>query len=110
LLQIRESDVKSFVSRTFLLGGAPVVCSFERPIADGNDFRCDYLITFPGRERRASGYGVDEVQALILAMERAHLDLLSAPERRDAKLLWLDMDYLGLPLPSGLDTADVIIR
>lgn len=98
--------MQPFVSRTFELGGEQVLCSFDKPVADGDDFRCDYRIVFPTRERRFHAYGVDEVQALTLAMQHAHVDLLSAPERQNEKLLWLDMEDLGLPLPSGLKPAD----
>ena len=98
--------MKNFVSRTFMLGREQVVCSFDKPIAHGNDFRCDYRIIFPTRKRRAHGYGVDEIQALTLAMQRAHMDLLSAPERQNAKLLWLDMEELGLPPPSNVQPSD----
>jgi hypothetical protein len=98
--------VQPFVSRTFVLGREQVLCSFDKPVADGNDFRCDYRIVFPTRERRTHAYGVDEVQALTLAMQRAHMDLLSAPERQNEKLLWLDMEDLGLPLASNAQPAD----
>jgi hypothetical protein len=94
------------ISRTFELGSKEVVCSFEKPIEDGGDYRCDYSIVFPARHHRAYAFGVDEVQALTLAMERAHIDLLTAPERRTTKLLWLGMDRLGLPLPAGLQPED----
>jgi hypothetical protein len=89
-----------------VLGRKQVLCSFDKPVPEGNDFRCDYRIVFPTREQRAHAFGVDEVQALILAMQRAHMHLLTAPERQSEKLLWLDMEDLGLPLPSNVRPAD----
>lgn len=98
--------MQPFISRMFELGRDKVLCSIDKPVADGDDFRCDYRIVFPTRERRAHAYGVDGVQALTLAMQRAHMDLLSAPERRNETLLWLGMEDLGLPLPSNVQPAD----
>ncbi|HEX4197843.1 MAG TPA: hypothetical protein VHZ26_10405 [Caulobacteraceae bacterium] len=98
--------MRPFLLRTFELGGEQIPCSFERPVADGNDYRCDYQIVFPKRQQRGHAYGVDELQALLLAMQRAHVDLLSAPERRECMLLWLDHEDLGLPLPNNLEASD----
>lgn len=100
--------MQPFISRTFALGSKQVLCSFDKPVADGDDFRCDYRIVFPTRERRAHVYGADEVQALTLAMQRAHVDLLSAPEHQNEKLLWLGVEDLGLPLPSNVQPADFV--
>jgi hypothetical protein len=91
--------VEPFVCRHFTLGPEKIDCTFSKPVADGKDFRCDYCIVFPSRVRKACGYGADEVQALLLAMQRAHLDLLTAPERDEIELLWFGMKDLGLPLP-----------
>lgn len=98
--------MQPFVSRTFTLAGQDVLCVFELPVPYGRDFRCDYRITFPTRERRACSYGVDSVQALLLAMQRAHIDLLVSPERREQPLFWLNMEELGLPLPNNATAED----
>ncbi len=96
-----------FVERQFELGdGATVVLRFLRPEPDGNDYRCDYKIVWPDRERSAYAMGVDAVQALLLAMQRAHMDLLVSPERKAGSLLYLGERDLGLPLPPSSRPED----
>ncbi|WP_412033468.1 DUF6968 family protein [Mesorhizobium sp. CO1-1-8] len=93
-----------FVSRTFAMGAHEVVCRFQRPIRGDEDCRCDYQIVFPARKRAFRAFGIDEVQALLLAMQMAHAYLLVSDEYKNQGLTWLGMRDLGLPLAGGLTT------
>jgi hypothetical protein len=89
-----------------LSDGSAVIVRFFRPEPREVDHCCDYQISWPDRERRFHIYGIDAVQALILAMQAAHADLLSSPEGKSGLLLWLGERDLGLPLPAALKPED----
>ncbi|MER9404006.1 hypothetical protein NKI36_08070 [Mesorhizobium caraganae] len=95
-----------FVSRTFAVGEQEVVCKFQRPVPGDHDYRCDYQIAFPSRTRAFHGFGIDEVQALLAAMQNAHAYILTSDEYQNQGLMWLGMRELGLPLAGGLSTED----
>lgn len=95
-------DRAVFVERTFEAASGDIVCRFYRPRPDGENFRCDYEIAWPDRRRARYAMGVDSAQALVLAMEVVHADLLSSPERKAGGLTWLGQQGLGLPLSEGL--------
>ncbi|TGQ38668.1 hypothetical protein [Mesorhizobium sp. M00.F.Ca.ET.216.01.1.1] len=97
-----------FVSRTFVVGEQEVVCQFQRPVPRDHDYRCDCQIAFPSRKRAFHGFGIDEVQALLHAMQNAHADILVSDEYQNQGLMWLDMRELGLPLAGGLSTEDFL--
>lgn len=44
------------------------------------------------------GFGVDSVQALTIAMQIAHAELLTSAEGKSGALSWLGEADLGLPL------------
>lgn len=96
-----------FVERQFELGdSATVTVRFPPPAPDGNDYRCDYKITWPDRARSAYAMGIDAVQALLLAMQWAHVDLLASPEHKAGARLYLGERDLGLLLPPGSRPED----
>jgi hypothetical protein len=97
-----------FVSRTFAMGEKEVVCKFQQPVRGDDDYRCDYQIAFPSRDRAFHGFGIDEVQALLHAMQNAHADILMSDEYQNQGLMWLGMRELGLPLAGGLSTEDFL--
>jgi hypothetical protein len=90
----------AFIERRLeLRGKQDVLVRFLRPVRDDeNCYRCDYKIIWPDRERTFHGFGIDDVQALMLAMQNAHADLLSSPESKAGLLLWLGERNLGLPM------------
>jgi hypothetical protein len=96
----------AFVERRLRLGESEVLCRFFRPARDISDFRCNYTIDWPDRQRSSYACGVDEVQALLLAMAKANTDLLSSSEYASGTLFWLDMREFGLPFPDGVSYAD----
>jgi hypothetical protein len=96
-----------FIQRQFELAtGSEVFVRFHRPAPDDDDFRCNYEIIWPDRKRASYAVGVDEVQALILAIQKAHVDLLSSPEADRGELSWLGSPDLGLPLPGSFTPKD----
>ena len=101
-----SSVSKPFVERTINVDGQNVGCRFYRPEADGSSFRCCYEIDWPEGVRSKAAGGVDEVQALLLAMQRAHTDLLSARENDGRVVSWLDDRSLGLPVANSLRDWD----
>jgi hypothetical protein len=100
----------TFIERRLELKGKAegVIVRFLRPVVDEEDYRCDYKIIWPDRERTFHGFGVDEVQALISAMQNAHADLLSTAESKAGLLTWLGARDLGMPLAGSLTAKDFI--
>ena len=92
---------RTFVARTFEVGGKQILCRFLRPVLDEGDYRCDIEIDWPEPGTSKHAYGVDEVQALLLAMQRVHLDLLAARENRGTDVAWFGDLSLGLPIPNA---------
>ena len=98
----------SFVERHFEFnGGTQVIVRFFEPVAEKQQcFRCDYEIAWPDAQNISRGYGADAVQALVLAMQGAHVDLLASARARAGELTWLGNRDLELPLPANTIPAD----
>jgi len=92
-------DASAFVERVFAVDGHEVSCRFFRPEPEGADFRCRLEIHWPEGVWTSSTWGVDEVQALFLAVNKAHVDLLSARENDGREVLYLGDRDLNLPFP-----------
>jgi hypothetical protein len=98
---------KDFISRRFELSdAAEVTVCFQRPVPDEHDFRCSYEIVWPDRLQASKAFGVDPVQALLLAMQKVHIQLLTSSESRAGRLRYLGERDLGLPLPSSVSAED----
>jgi hypothetical protein len=96
-----------FIERRLELEGtAGVVVRFLRPVQDDEDYRCDYQIVWPDRERTFHGFGIDEVQAVLSAMQNAHAELLATAESKAGRLTWLGERDLGLPLAGTMKPSD----
>ena len=93
-------------SRQYTYDGEPLQCRFCLPVADRTDYYCEYEIDWPTGMRSRKVYGIDAVQALVLAMKAAHTDLLMARKDHGVSLQWLDMQQLGLPMSSALQDLD----
>jgi hypothetical protein len=75
-----------------------------RPYPDTDpdgDWICPIQILGLGAEEVANVYGIDAVQALTLALQKAGIDL-AAGVRSGLDLRWLDGSDLGFPLPLEL--------
>lgn len=99
-------SVDAFVQRIFLVDGRETACRFFKPEAEGNDFQCRYEIDWAEGIRSRQAYGVDDVQAFLLAMQMAHADLLSARENDGRQVAWLDQRSLGLPIANAIRDWD----
>ena len=92
----------AFVRRVVEVDGQDVPCRFFIPEADSGDFFCRLEVDWPEGTKSRRIYGVDEVQALLFAMQSAHTDLLVARENGGRDVSWLGQRKLGFPV------ADVI--
>jgi hypothetical protein len=92
-----------FVERSFTQGADKVRCMFFKPISDAQAYGCRFEIAWPDKRFGRTVWGVDAIQALLLAMRSAHDELRLRAEREGLPLMWLDGQALGLP-PGG-DTA-----
>ena len=95
------------VDRRFSVDGQLVSCRFFWPELDGGSYFCRYEIDWPEGMRSRSTGGVDEVQALLLAMQTAHTDLLAARENDGRSVLWMGQRALGLPIANVIREWDV---
>jgi hypothetical protein len=96
-----------FIQRVITVDGQDVSCRFFRPEVGRGDFGCRFELDWPeGTETRVI-YGVDEAQALLLAMRNAHGLLLIARERHGRTISWFGEHDLGLPIHDGVDDSDV---
>jgi hypothetical protein len=71
------------------------------PVKDGNDYRCHYELIESGETiRKGHAFGVDGIQALLLAIERTGIDVAVSKYGQENRLFWNGQnDDLGLPLP-----------
>ena len=88
-----------FCERVIQIDDQTAGCRFYQPEVDGQDFRCRYEIDWPEGVYKGRAYGADAVQALLLAMQKAHTDLLAARENEGRSITWLDKRSLGMPVP-----------
>lgn len=91
--------------RTLTLEGHPegkIEVVLFRPTLNDRDYRCDYEID--GKPGYA--YGVDEVQALFLALQSIGSRLYGSAYFKAGKLNWLGMRNLGFPVPDII--ADIV--
>jgi hypothetical protein len=85
-----------FVKRMFVVDGHDVECRFFQPQQVGADRLCRFEIDWPEGPGSGGVYGVDEVQALSLAMQAVHAHLLAA-RHNGLEVTWLGEPALGLP-------------
>ena len=91
-------DPAPFVRRTFEIGADQTVdLLIFQPKPDQNDWRCDLQLHWPTGPKTSYAMGVDPMQALLLAIDQAHVHLLHFSRESGAELRWLDDSSLGLP-------------
>ena len=95
-----------FVERTVNVDGQDVCVRFFQPEPDETSFFCRYEIDWPEGTRSKRAGGVDGVQALLLAMQIAHTDLLSARENHGSQVSWLNERSLGFPIADTIRDLD----
>ena len=94
------------LERTFTAADESIQLEVYSPIANPDDHECRYRIHGAGLDRSFRGYGIDPVQALLLALANAHVDLLAMRRDTGLPILWLGSRDLGLPLASSISAAD----
>ena len=87
-----------FILRVYKVDGNDVECRFFPPEQDRGDYLCRYEIDLPNKPIASRAYGVDQVQALLLAMQKAHVELLVMRDKLGRRVEWLDDENLGLPI------------
>jgi hypothetical protein len=88
----------AFVERRFDTPDGKVLARFVRPVLQASgEYRCDWSIGWPDGEELRHAYGIDGVQALILAMRAAHDALIASHTYRAGRLTFLDQADLDLP-------------
>lgn len=87
--ELREGDRRKEVR---------VLIGMPRRIPDESDFYCPYQIVGLLDERVRYTEGVDEAQALYLAMEASGTMLSATPEAISGRLTWYGEPSLGLPI------------
>lgn len=95
-----------FVERQFTIDGQEVACRFYQPERHGQDYVCRYEILYLDGVRSRRSPGVDQVQALLLAMQYAHTDLLATRDHDGRNVTWLDNTSLGLPIAHTIRDLD----
>ena len=91
-------DEAAFVERKFDLDGSELVVRFYLPAkAPGGEFQCRWSIAWPGREVGRSACGEDGVQALMLAMQSVHSELVESDAYKARRLTLWDQADLDLP-------------
>lgn len=99
-----ESVGQVLATRTFELRDGDsfrevrVLIGMPRRIPEEVDFYCPYQIVGLLDETVRYVEGVDEAQAIYLAMEAAGTALSTTPEVRTGRLLWYGEPFLGLPV------------
>jgi hypothetical protein len=85
--------------RTFKIIGsdASVTAQVLVPYRDGDDYKCIYRIAWPDKIFEGYVFGVDSLQAVILAVQHMSADLQASSFAQDGKLYWLEPNNgLGL--------------
>lgn len=80
-----------------------VVVRIGKPVRDPDpegDWLCPLQIAGLGDDTVRAAFGVDAVQALILAMQMIHIDLQAGQRRTGRTLQWLEQSDLGFPPPA----------
>jgi hypothetical protein len=94
-----EDEPPVFVEREYVCAGQPMVVRFYQPTQQPTEeYKCEYEIRWPERTRRRHAYGVDSIQALILAMNIVHVELTISDHYKAGQLTYFSTSDLGLPV------------
>lgn len=77
--------------------------SIDLPVQGERDWSCVYRIGWPDGTHNGSGYGLDGMQALMLALQAIGADIYTSAYHRSGRLSWLDPgDGYGFPVPKTI--------
>ena len=93
-----------FVSRTLQLNdknSTHVRITIGKPqkFPDGQDYYCPYQIIGLGDGKVNWGGGIDEIQALLLTLERIGITLSNSEEYKQGNLSWIGSEENNLGFP-----------
>lgn len=89
-----------FVERQFDDAGTAVTCRFYTPEPQPTgEFRCNWTIDWGEGDKKRKTHGIDGVQALLLAMQVAHAELVESNSYKVGTLTYLEGPSLDLPGP-----------
>ena len=77
-----------------------VVLHIGAPTPDprpGGDWYCPYQITGVANDSVSVAFGVDSLQAFLLALQKARAELAFSQRVHGLRLTWLDQDNWGFP-------------
>ena len=93
-----DGEPPVFIEREFLCVGQPMLVRFYQPMQMPKaEYKCQYEILWPDQQRRRHAFGVDSIQALILAMGIVHVELTMSDYYKDGQLTYFSSSDLGLP-------------
>lgn len=78
-----------------------VVLRIGAPIPDprpGGDWCCPYQITGLPHNRASRAFGVDPLQAFLLALQKARAELVFSQRIHSLRLTWLEQHDWGFPV------------
>jgi hypothetical protein len=97
ILRLRRGGVQDEV---------PIQIFAPRP--DGRAWSCQYEIGWPGGARRRSIFGLDGVQALLLAFEAIGAEIYTSDHHASGQLLW-EREGRGYGFPVPQNIRDLLI-
>ncbi len=89
-------------------GRLPIEISIEEPAFSKFGWRCNYKINWPGGDREGSGFGIDPIHALTLALHAVGTDIYTSDYHRSGKLFW-DKPGQGYGFPVPNTIRDLLI-
>jgi hypothetical protein len=101
-----------FAERTLFVASTvsptPIAVRLHAPVQASKDWSCTYVIDWPDGLRRFTVYGIDAVQALLLASKSVGSELYASKNHADGSLVWLQRGR-GYGFPVAQSTkADLI--
>lgn len=79
-----------------------VLVQIHQPTSTEHDWACRYEITYPDRTISKEVFGVDQIQALQLAMQAIGIELHASKEHKAGELFWEEPgNGYGFPLPKN---------
>lgn len=74
-----------------------------QPVKEGKSWACRYEIDWPKGTRKSKGFGVDAVQAIILAMHKIGTELYTSSYHAEGNLIFDQPgNGYGFPVPKPL--------
>jgi hypothetical protein len=74
------------------------------PDPDESNYRCRFRIEWPSDTKEIYAYGVDAIQALILALKMLGATINTSQAVKEGRLVWLEPGGgFGLPVPRNIE-------